>query len=760
MSAVFSITPADKARLAASDLPPRVRELLGALIGLCRQTLAAPLILTVEALEQTLLHDADRARNPQQQSELMAQRGQLHTFSGHFADRMLDAVADALARLREPPTGATTSAAPPPLPGMLGLSLVAEHDVDRDLLLTEMVRRETLRSTNTLNLLGQRLGVLAAAPAFEADTLPLAPQALCAMVRRLAEQDALGAEVQLALYRSFERQVLERLGDVLDRANALLAQHGVLPGLVYTPYLARSSSTRRIITQSVGGGRTTQPAKRAAAPLTGWNGSAPSGSWSSLVQDAFNEGGAAGPAATPGLTTSTGSALHELLQQARHASAAPADSNAVPSAAVDAVLARLQAQSSSATGVADLQAAVVAQLRSEHGAQAQLGSHDRDNLDLLRMLMQQVQQQQRPDPVPAALLARLQVPLARAAMADPGFFVRDEHPARELLNQIAEVGANWLGDDDVDPQLLQRMAQSVQGLLGQDARAPEAFAAANENVQQHQRAAAHRAELAERRHVEAARGKERLELARRQASARIDQCCDAQEPPRFVQTLLRQAWADALTLTRLRHGDDSPQWQERLQQTQRIAAVTAQPVGAAAGTDTVLAAEVEAALLQVGYHAEEAAAVARRLATPGGEDDSTSRTELSARLKARARLGEHAGTTAGTAATAPRNSAEEAAYQQLSTLPFGSWFDIANDDGTLRRQRLSWYSLLTGHALLVNARGQKIADTDLDTLARQISAGHAQLVTEDKGRLVDRAWQASLGALRALAADRTQETHA
>ena len=759
MSAVFSITPADKARLAATDLPPRVRELLGTLIGLCRQTLAAPLILTVEALEQTLLHDADRARNPQQQSELMAQRGQLHTFSGHFADRMLDAVAEALARLRDPPAATSASVAPPPLPGMLGLSLVAEHDVDRDLLLTEMVRRETLRSTNTLNLLGQRLGVLAAAPGFEADTLPLAPQALCAMVRRLAEQDALGVEVQLALYRSFERQVLERLSDVLDRANALLAQHGVLPGLVYTPYLARSSSTRRIITQSVGGGRTTQPAKRAAAPLTGWNGSAPAGSWSSLVQDAFQEGGSAGHP-MPGVTTSSGSALHELLQQARHAGPAPADSGAVPSAVVDAVLARLQAQSSAATGVADLQAAVVAQLRSEHGAQAQLGSHERDNLDLLRMLMQQVQQQQRPDPVPAALLARLQVPLARAAMADPGFFVRDEHPARELLNQIAEVGANWLGDDDVDPQLLQRMAQSVQGLLGQDARAPEAFAAANEDVQQHQRAAAHRAELAERRHVEAARGKERLELARRQATAQIDQCCDTRSPPRFVQTLLRQAWADALTLTRLRHGDDSPQWQERLQQTERIASITAQAIDAPGGTDTVLAADVEAALLQVGYHAEEAAAVARRLATPGGEDESTSRTELSARLKARARLGEHAGTNSGTAPATPRSSAEEAAYQQLSTLPFGSWFDIDTGDGTLRRQRLSWYSLLTGHALLVNARGQKITDTDLDTLARQISAGRAQLVTEDKGRLVDRAWEASLGALRALATGRAQETPA
>ncbi|KAG1386238.1 hypothetical protein G6F59_016960 [Rhizopus arrhizus] len=50
---------------------------------------------------------------------------------------------------------------------------------------------------------------------------------------------------------------------------------------------------------------------------------------------------------------------------------------------------------------------------------------------------------------------------------------------------------------------------------------------------------------------------------------------------------------------------------------------------------------------------------------------------------------------------------------------------------------------------MVNPRGQKIADTDLDTLARQLSAGRAQLVTEDKGRLVDRAWQASLDALPA-----------
>jgi hypothetical protein len=675
MSAVFSITSADKARLAASDLPPRVRELLGALIGLCRQTLAAPLILTVEALEQTLLHDADRARNPLQQAELMAQRGQLHAFAGHFADRMLDAVAEALAGLREPSTAAAAPATPPPLPGMLGLSLVDEHEVDRDLLLTEMIRRETLRSTNTLNLLGQRLGVLAAAPAFEADTLPLAPQALCAMVRRLAEQDALGAEVQLALYRSFERQVLERLGDVLDRANALLAQQGVLPGLVYTPYLALVEHAADH--HPVGGRWPRDPAGRAFRRAV--DRLERIGTVRFLVEPGAGRGqrrGHAGRAA--GVTTSTGSALHDLLQQAATPAARLRDPLPYP-AAVDAVLARLQAQSSAATGVADLQAAVVAQLRSEHGAQAQLGSHDRDNLDLLRLLMQQVQQQQRPDPVPAACWRACRC--RWRARPWPTRLLRARRaPARELLNQIAEVGANWLGDDDVDPQLLQRMAQSVQGLLGQDARSPEAFATANEDVQQHQRAAAHRAELAERRHVEAARGKERLELARRQANAQIDQCCDTQAPPRFVQTLLRQAWADALTLTRLRHGDDSPQWQERLQQTQRIAAVTAQAVDAAGGTDAALATEVEAALVQVGYHAEEAAAVARAWPRPAA------RTK---HLAYRTQCAPEGARTAGrtwprptATARQPRSSAEEAAYQQLSTLPFGSWFDIDNGDGT------------------------------------------------------------------------------
>nr|WP_223181855.1 DUF1631 family protein [Stenotrophomonas lacuserhaii] len=791
--------PEDTARFAAVDAPPRVRRLLGALLALSRQSLTAPLTLTVVELERELLREAERARNSQVQADLLAQARQIHPFAEGFSHRFLEHLAQALAALFAPASEAP-AAAEPPRPSMSALTLVNDTDIDRDIVLNEIMRREILRSANALQLLGQRLAVLAAAPALDAEHVPFGPVILCGIVRRIGDEGGLELEAQLALYRSFERQVLERLGELLERANVLLSHEGVLPGLVYTPYLARSAASRRIVTQP---GRSQAGAARArTTPVTSWNGasSTAASSWSAMMQAELGghpaQNGAPQPPPLPtaapdqpatappvvDLAAPAMSALHELLAGARQAMAAEvapshrpeaplpgaavaderavaggtADANAVPSAMVDAILGQLQARiagGATSRSMSDLQTALLTQLRAEHGEQAALTVKDGDTLDLLGLLFQQIRQEQRPQTAGNDLVGRLQVPLARAALADPGFFVRDEHPARELLNTIAELGASGLQEDDLDPQLVQKLERTVDTVVAQYHDDPAVFAAANEEVQQHFRAAAHKAELAERRHVEAARGKERLEVARQQAAALIEQACAQDQPPRFVQTLLRQAWADVLTLAQLRHGEDSALWQQRLQQTARITAVTAQPPGGEHAADDVLFGEIEAAVVQIGCHHDEARAIARRLSTPGGEDDSTSRTELSARLKARTRLGEQA-EAHDTRRLAPlaRSNVEEDCYRQLRTLPFGTWFEfISNQQGDLHRQRLSWYSLVTEHALFVNPRGQKVAEYTLDTLARLMALEQARIVTEDKGRLIDRAWQATLRTLRSLA---------
>lgn len=795
--------------------PPRVRRLLAALHALAVQTLTTPLRLTIVELERELFRDAERARNSQIQADIFAQARQLHEVNAQFGPRFLDALGDRLATLRGPrhtqrivPTEVSVSAT--------ALTLVNDTDVDRDIVLVDIIRREAQRSATALQLLGQRFGVLAAGPAFDVDDLPFGPQALCRIVRELGEQFALGLETQLALYRVFDRQLLERLGELLERANILLAHEGVLPGLVYTPYLARSATTRRIITGPERGLPGARGGAAAARPLTAWNGSAPSAGWAAMTQAAMappaagpahgmsnGDAAAPGPAAAasasapatsaPPAATDLGapamSALHQMLGAARQAHAAgtvpggdamaaqavaattgaptPAADNAflapdapptlaVPAEAVHATLARLQSQAIPPGGgrrsMADLHNALLAQVRADHGAHAALTVKDSDTFDLLDMLYGQIQREVRPEAVAADLLTRLQVPVARAALTDPTFFVRDQHPARELLNAVAEAGANWLGEEDVDPLLVQKLGHAVDQVVNDYDGDVAVFDTANEEIQQHFRALAHKAELAERRHVEAARGKERLEAAKQQATASIEQLCTQAAPPRFVQALLKQAWSDVLTLTLLRNGETSPQWQQRQQETTRIAEVTCLAPGAGA-RDDALGNEVEAALLQVGYHQDEAAAIARRLSTPGGEDDSSSRTELTARLRARPRLGEQA--DAGDprkVAPLARSTAEDDCYRQLRTLPFGTWFEFTtNQQGDVRRQRLSWYSLITDNALFVNQRGQKVGEHSLDALARLMAHGQVRIVTEDKGRLIDRAWQATLRTLRSLA---------
>ena len=197
----------------------------------------------------------------------------------------------------------------------------------------------------------------------------------------------------------------------------------------------------------------------------------------------------------------------------------------------------------------------------------------------------------------------------------------------------------------------------------------------------------------------------------------------------------------------------SDEWQQREQATRRIGEITSMPPGGA--PDVSFGEEIEQSLLQVGYHQDEAAAISRRLSTPGGEDAITSRTELAAKLKTRTRLGEtgEAEEEERRKKVEPtRSEAEEAHYRQLRTLPFGTWFEFTvNQQGDNRRQRLSWYSLITGNALFVNQRGQKVSEQSLDAMSRLMARGQLRIVTEDKGRLIDRAWQATVRALRSIA---------
>ena len=122
--------------------------------------------------EQELFRLADHARNPGSESGYMQT---LRTFRMNRADLvpqfMLELEAG-LAALRSPASTAKPIA-PSPTAGFQALSLVEDAVMDEDTVLREIASRQEGRANLALHLLGQRFGVLAGTPAFDAERIPL-----------------------------------------------------------------------------------------------------------------------------------------------------------------------------------------------------------------------------------------------------------------------------------------------------------------------------------------------------------------------------------------------------------------------------------------------------------------------------------------------------------------------------------------------------------------------------------------------------------
>jgi len=353
----------------------------------------------------------------------------------------------------------------------------------------------------------------------------------------------------------------------------------------------------------------------------------------------------------------------------------------------------------------------------------------------------------RPNSTAASLLSKLQVPLLRVALHDKGFFNQQEHPARQMLDAVAETGAYWAGEDAADRELIGNVEKLVERISQEFDGDISLFNSLLADLANQTQAVMRRAELAERRHVEAARGKEKLAIAQAHASRIMTEITNAHPVPKFTRALLHQAWTDVLALTALRHGEDSEEWRRQVEVATEIAAsASAVATGVRApSVDPQQAAElgqhVEQSLMQVGYHADEAAAIGQRLST-GSEDadDPASRTEIAIKLKARARLGENSAVKPKGIQLPPLNAHEQECLDRIHSLPFGSWLEfVTNQQGDCVRRRLSWFSPISGHCLFINHRGQRVGDFTLDTLARAMARDQVRLIEPKKESLLDRA---------------------
>ena len=796
--------PAPKT-LATAGLPRRVRRTLDRTLALVSEELEKNLVTAISDFEEELFRLAERGGTTgggggtDYMHVLRVVRLNRHDLVPRFM-QLLEA---GLAGLRKPgavPSLSRPSSTPPQPLNFRNLSLVDESMMDEGAVLHEIASRQESRTNLVLHLLGQRFAVLAAAPAFDGERIPLGPQALCRAIRHAVEPLQLDHGARLLFYRTFDRRVMVQYPGLCEKLDALLLEEGVLPGLSYVPMRSRSGAgdddapnVRTVddpAPKRTPGQAANAPSPQGGmrsdgtgGPMGGFGGSHPAGPSGSGAQ-------APGPSGVPGggdapydanrpHTVWLGQAmpqaevdemqafreLHQLLGQRRLQNERlnplpPGARTETPIATRDLLqtLGRMDAEPTMPGGAAtieDIKQSLLAQARQQHGKPVALAPADNDTFDLLGLLYSHLQNEIRGDAPAAALVKRLQVTLLRVALQDRAFFVRPNHPARQLLSTVSETAAKWLGDDDIDPSLLSPLQEAVTHAVKHFDGDVAVFEQSNQQLKTHIDAQARRAETLEKRHVEAARGKEKLEAAKLRAEQVLAEVMGDASLPKFTRALLNQSWADVLTLTFLRHGEGSEEWKRQLDATRQV-------VAACTHRDTdaehpALKTHVEAALKQVGYHDEEADVIARRLSSSLREDeDGESRTELTMKLKARVRLGEEA-QKARKPDLPTRSEHEQECYEQLRLLPFGTWLEfVTNQQGDVIRRRMSWFSPVTGNALFVNQRGQRVGEHSLDSLARMMAKDQVRIVTAQRAGLVDRAWHAAINALRTLTGTRRE----
>lgn len=94
--------------------------------------------------------------------------------------------------------------------------------------------------------------------------------------------------------------------------------------------------------------------------------------------------------------------------------------------------------------------------------QASSGSLDHMVIDVIGSLFDQILADPKVPPQMARQIARLQLPVLRAALGDPSFFSSRRHPVRRFVNRIASLGAAF---EDFNEDSAQRVLAKVRALV-------------------------------------------------------------------------------------------------------------------------------------------------------------------------------------------------------------------------------------------------------------------------------------------------------
>ena len=449
-----------------------------------------------------------------------------------------------------------------------------------------------------------------------------------------------------------------------------------------------------------------------------------------------------------------------------------------------------------AQAVAQIKGELIQQAEKIGGTDHKVTAADEDTIDLVGMLFEYILQDKNLPAEIQAQLARLQIPYLKVAILDKHLFAKKEHPARRLLDELAQAGVGWSEESDKDHRLFQRIRQIVESLLKDFDEDTGIFEREYLSFVEFFAGLKKRADVAEQRTTETARGREKLHTARKLAAKEILMRMEGKPVPEVIRHVLTRPWANVLVLTSLRQGENSHQWQASLRvadeliwsaqrkenddDRQRLRALVPELEKALRQGLSLVAyqeADVNHLIAELGklYAVLLEAPMLRDMVNddsaagmPTFDDDESTMLIVEEKAKFTPPPSANDDTNfvdeivLGAKGEEDDDESEvfdDAYVETARAIKVGTWVEFRDKTGHIERAKLSWISPISAKYLFVNRKGLKVGDKTVWGLASELRAGSAEILEDVP--LFDRALDAIVERLKSSAAapaERASET--
>ncbi|HET7127393.1 MAG TPA: DUF1631 family protein [Lysobacter sp.] len=606
------------------------------------------------------------------------------------------------------------------------LSLLSEDALEEQLANEQMADSLSRLHAPALELVGKRIAHLLHRDNLPPVENPLMPVFLAHALRDALERAELDAGIRIVVFKYFERELATALGHAYERCNSLLVSAGVLPQLKATakseamppqaPLPGEQATAPAPPQAQAGGGVQMQgaPVDQALFAnllglLQGWRSTMPHG------QPPVD---GAGPAHILG--------SHELMS----------------------VLSLLQRDlpNQLAQWEDRPQNSLAEQLRSEvvQGARRlgvasdnlRLDGLDEDAVDLVALLFDVLLDGPQYDSNIRGKIGRMLVPYVKVAVKDRRMFLYKEHPARRLLNTVAEACEGNHGEAPQERELLGQVDTTIERLVAEFNEDVAIFETLEQELRAYMAQHRKRFELSEKRAAETQRGRERLDQARNAAAEDLGQRRGDRVLPAVMGEFLDRHAMHHLTQVVLRDGHGSPRHEQALQAVDALMqAFDASQVPGTGELPQLPRAGLEAIL-----------------ASSGCIDQAAhSAVDLLQDAVARMARGEHAAdndahmpvqqlpepppaepeplleVVAGT----DRLDFDADTLSRMRNLAVGTWLQLATAPDRVEPAKVSWISPISSRLLLVNRRGVRVLVASVEELAAMVKLGKLSLREAD-----------------------------